>query len=38
MPVSAFLLFNKDYAGKVRKEYPHLNQLDLVTVTGNLWK
>lgn len=30
--------FNRDNIEKVRKDFPHLTQTDLVTVTGHMWK
>jgi hypothetical protein len=36
-PLSAFIRFNKAHIDDVRKEYPHMAQTDLVTVTGHMW-
>jgi hypothetical protein len=36
-PISPFIRFNKAHINDVRKEYPHMAQTDLVTVTGHMW-
>ena len=37
MPVSAFLRFNKAHIESVKKQYPHMSQNDMVSVTGHMW-
>jgi hypothetical protein len=36
-PISAFIRFNKAHINDVKKDYPHMMQTDLVTVTGHMW-